>query len=218
MIINLFSVFDSFRISLYRNWLFFFFFIYFLFYPKYLRKSRFKVIIYTVINIVFKDLKPIIIKNNYLQVLFNCLFLILLINNFLGLIIYIFSTTSHLSLTLITRLVFWVSIFIVNIIYNMKNFFIHLVPKDISYFLMPLIILIETLRNLIRPVILGVRIRANIIAGHLLIVLVSQVLINSRIIFLLTGLGIIALVILERIVRIIQAYIFTILLRLYFSE
>ena len=78
--------------------------------------------------------------------------------------------------------------------------------------------LIETLRNLIRPFILGIRIRANIIAGHLLITLVSELLVGTRTMFLVVGGGIRLLVILETIVRVIQAYIFTILLGLYFSE
>ena len=146
------------------------------------------------------------------------MFIILLINNFLGLIIYIFSTTSHLRLTLIISFVLWLSIFFTNIIYNIKNFLSHLVPNGISYFLIPLIVLIETLSNLIRPLILGIRIRANIIAGHLLITLVSRLLAGSGSMFLVVSGGISILVILESMVRVIQAYIFTILLGLYFSE
>merc|ERR1712002_613795 len=68
------------------------------------------------------------------------------------------------------------AIFIVNLIYNIKNFLSHLVPEEISYSLVFLIVLIETLSNFIRPFILGIRLRANIIAGHLLIVLVRTVL------------------------------------------
>merc|ERR1712237_6555 len=105
------------------------------------------------------------------------------------------------------------AIFLVNLVYNIKNFLRHLVPEEISYALVFLIVLIETLSNFIRPFILGIRLRANIIAGHLLIVLVSTVL--SKVCL---SLGILVLVILETIVSIIQAYIFTILLRLYFSE
>jgi len=190
------------------------FFIFF----KFTAKSGSKVLFENLINLVFKDLAPLIKKNSFLQVIFNGLFIILLINNFLGLIIYIFSTTSHLSLTLVIRLILWVSIFVVNMVYNIKNFLRHLVPNGISYFLMPLIVLIETLSNLIRPLILGIRIRANIIAGHLLITLVRELLAGAGSIFLVVGRGIALLVILETMVRVIQAYIFTILLGLYFSE
>jgi len=58
-----------------------------------------------VINLVFRDLKPLIKKNSFLHRVFCGLFLLLLVNNFLGLIIYIFSTTSHLRLTLIIRII-----------------------------------------------------------------------------------------------------------------
>jgi len=108
--------------------------------------------------------------------------------------------------------------FLVNIIYNVKNFLSHLVPERISYFLIPLIVLIETLRNLIRPFMLGIRIRANIIAGHLLMTLVSEILRSAGRRFIVVSGGMAGLVILERIVRVIQAYIFTILIGLYFSE
>jgi len=190
----------------------------FFIFPKFTAKSGSKVLFENLINLVFKDLSPLIKKNSFLQVIFNGLFIILLINNFLGLIIYIFSTTSHLSLTLVIRLILWVSIFVVNMVYNIKNFLRHLVPNGISYFLMPLIVLIETLSNLIRPLILGIRIRANIIAGHLLITLVRELLAGAGPIFLVVGRGMALLVILETMVRVIQAYIFTILLGLYFSE
>lgn len=196
---------------------FFFFFLFFIFF-KFTSKSGSKVVFENLINLVFKDLAPLIKKNSFLQVIFNGLFIILLINNFLGLIIYIFSTTSHLSLTLVTRLILWVSIFVVNIVYNIKNFLRHLVPNGISYFLIPLIVLIETLSNLIRPLILGIRIRANIIAGHLLITLVRELLAGAGSVFLVVRGGMALLVILETMVRVIQAYIFTILLGLYFSE
>jgi len=92
------------------------------------------------------------------------------------------------------------------------------VPERISYFLMPLMVLIETLRNLIRPFILGIRIRANIIAGHLLMTLVSEMLRSAGSRFVIVSGGMAGLVILERMVRVIQAYIFTILMGLYFSE
>ena len=197
---------------------FFFFFCLFLIFFKFSGKSASKIILENIINLVFKDLTPLIKKNSFLQVIFNGLFIILLINNFLGLIIYIFSTTSHLSLTLVTSLILWVSIFIVNMVYNIKNFLRHLVPNGISYFLIPLIVLIETLSNLIRPLILGIRISANIIAGHLLITLIRELLAGAGSAFLLVGGGIALLVILETIVSVIQAYIFTILLGLYFSE
>lgn len=169
-------------------------------------------------KVIFKDLKVLIKKNSYLILFFYSLFYILLINNFLGLFLYIFCTTRHLRFVLTLRLWLWLAIFLVNLVYNIKNFLSHLVPEEISYSLVFLIVLIETLSNFIRPFMLGVRLRANIIAGHLLIVLVRTVLSKVCFRFFLVSVGIRVLVILEILVCAIQAYIFTILLSLYFSE
>lgn len=215
---NLFSIFDPCNLSLFRNWFFIFFFVFFFIFYKNIKKTNGVFFKKVIINLIYNDLKILIKKNSYLLIFFCGLFYILLINNFLGLIGYIFSTTSHLRFVLTLSLYLWVAIFLVNLVYNIKNFLSHLVPEEISYALVFLIVLIETLRNIIRPFILGIRLRANIIAGHLLIVLVSTVLSKVCVRFVLVSGGILVLVILETIVRIIQAYIFTILLSLYFSE
>merc|ERR1712220_3474 len=106
-----------------------------------------------------------------------------------------------------------------NITFNIKNYLSHLAPEETSYALLPLMVVIETLSNLIRPFTLAIRIRANIIAGHLLLVLVRGFLAKVRIIgFPVLYFGTTILILLETIVIAIQAYIFTILISLYFSE
>jgi len=107
----------------------------------------------------------------------------------------------------------------VRLFYNFKNFIVHLVPEGRSFFLMPLIVLIESLRNIIRPFTLSIRLGANIIAGHLLMVLVNDFCKNlpfEKILF--CGAGRLALSLLERVVIVIQAYVFIILISLYYSE
>merc|ERR1711908_1190 len=145
--------------------------------------------------------------------------LFLMINNYLVLMPYIFPVTSHTSLGLNIRLIFWVAIFFLSITFSIKNCLNHLAPEEASYAFLPLMGIIETLSNLIRPFTLAIRIRANIIAGHLLLVLVRGFLTKVRIIgFPVLYFGTTILILLETIVIAIKAYIFTILISLYFSE
>jgi F-type H+-transporting ATPase subunit a len=80
-------------------------------------------------------------------------------------------------------------------------------------------VLIEIVRNIIRPITLSVRLAANIVAGHLLITLVTSRLPGSRASILLTILiPLIALFVLETAVALIQSYVFITLSSLYIGE
>lgn len=84
---------------------------------------------------------------------------------------------------------------------------------------MPVIVIIETVRSLIRPLTLAVRLAANIIAGHLLLALLGgqgTTTFNIAIVCLI--LALILLLILECAVACIQSYVFTILSSLYLNE
>jgi len=93
----------------------------------------------------------------------------------------------------------------------------HLVPLGTPLFLIPLIVIIETIRILIRPITLAVRLMANMVAGHLLLRLVgggfSKILMFFPIFFSQT-----ALFFLEIAVAVIQAYVFLVLVTLYLKE
>merc|ERR1711908_162366 len=157
-----------------------------------------------VLNLVISDLRAGMKNLLFLLIFFVSYFFFLMINNYLGLNI---------------RLIFWVAMFFLNITFNIKNYLSHLAPEETSYALLPLMVVIETLSNLIRPFTLAIRIRANIIAGHLLLVLVRGFLAKVIIIgFPVLYFGTTILILLETIVIAIQAYIFTILISLYFSE
>jgi F-type H+-transporting ATPase subunit a len=97
--------------------------------------------------------------------------------------------------------------------------FQHLVPQGTPSILIPFIVLIESIRNVIRPGTLAVRLSANIIAGHLIISLLGNQVANSEnsILILLIFIQIL-LIILETAVAVIQAYVFATLSTLYCSE
>lgn len=86
-------------------------------------------------------------------------------------------------------------------------------------FLIPVIVIIETVSNIIRPLTLSIRLAANIVAGHLLLTLLGSQGSNlSFLILLCLMLGLFLLLLLEVAVACIQSYVFTILRSLYLNE
>ena len=95
----------------------------------------------------------------------------------------------------------------------------HLVPLGAPSYLLPIMVLIESVSNLIRPLTLSVRLIANMVAGHLLLVLVRTFMIQRRgLIGLVEFFGLLSLVGLELAVACIQGYVFCMLGVLYVAE
>ena len=223
MIINLFSIFDPSTniLNISFNWLssllgILFFPIIFWFLPS--RISLFWNKIFTTLHLEFKTLLgPSSYKGT--TFIFISLFTFILFNNFLGLFPYIFTSTSHITITLSLALPLWLSFIFFGWINNTKHIFAHLVPQGTPSVLIPFIVIIETISNVIRPGTLAVRLSANIIAGHLLLTLLGNTG-NSISTILLSILIITQLLLLtlETAVAIIQSYVFTILSTLYSRE
>ena len=139
--------------------------------------------------------------------------------NLIGLAPYIFTRSSHMSFTLTLALPIWLG----RILFSMKNqynrLFAHLVPTGTPGALIPVIVIIETVSNVIRPGTLSIRLAANMVAGHLLLTLLGSQGPNAQGIVLLVLMGrLILLLCLELAVACIQAYVFTILRALYLNE
>jgi len=220
MIINLFSSFDPSTSNYLRiNWISSFIPILILPIIYWNFPSR----IQYLINIIFKYINKEISNNisnssQKIILIFSCLFWFIIINNLIGLYPYIFTSTSHLSLTLIITLPLWTILIIFGWFNKTSIIFSHLVPNGTPIILASFIVLIETTRNIIRPITLSVRLRANIIAGHLLLTLLRNISENIPLIYILTIPILIILLILEYAVAIIQRYVFITLLSLYLTE
>uniref|UniRef100_A0AAU6QD63 ATP synthase subunit a n=1 Tax=Synergus sp. 1 DYB-20230501 TaxID=3136278 RepID=A0AAU6QD63_9HYME len=157
--------------------------------------------------------------NFYNMLIFKTLFIFIMLSNFISLFPYIFNNTSHVSLSLMLSMMLWISFMIFGWIKNSSHMYVHLTPQGTPYPLMPFMVLIETVSNLIRPITLSVRLSANIIAGHLLMTLISSSMIKMSMMMILMMIIIqSSLVILEVAVSFIQSYVFTILSSLYSSE
>lgn len=222
MIANLFGSFDpSTRFNIRLNWLRTFLGIILIPPIFWLIPSRLGVLWVKITSTLHNEFK-VLIGNNQLKgitLIFISLFSLILFNNLLGLFPYIFTRTRHLVITLRLALPLWIRFMLYGWLNNTTLIFAHLVPQGTPGVLIPFIVCIETIRNIIRPGTLAVRLAANIIAGHLLITLLgntgpslSLTLINALII------AQILLLILESAVAVIQSYVFAVLRTLYSRE
>ena len=151
--------------------------------------------------------------------IFVSIFFFIIFSNFIGLIPYIFTSTSHLSITLVLALPIWLGTILFSIIFQYNNLLAHLVPLGTPSFLIPIIVIIETVRNVIRPITLSIRLAANMVAGHLLLTLLgSQGPSSSSLVLVILLVSLVLLLILEVAVACIQSYVFTILSSLYLNE
>lgn len=154
------------------------------------------------------------------KTLLTILIILILLNNFLGLIPLVFSTTTRLWVNRRLALLLWSIVLISGWRKSPSYSAAHLAPRGAPGALIPFLILIETIRILIRPITLTVRLVANISAGHIILALLANVLRASLplLSITLTLTVIIFYYVFEIFVSFIQAYIFTLLIRLYITE
>nr|YP_009828728.1 ATP synthase F0 subunit 6 [Hemerobius japonicus]QJC58960.1 ATP synthase F0 subunit 6 [Hemerobius japonicus] len=222
MMTNLFSMFDpstNFNLSL--NWLSSLLGLMIIPYMYWLMPNRFSMLWNNILITLHKEFKTLLGTSGHVgsTFIFISMFTMIVFNNFMGLFPYIFTSTSHMAMTLALALPLWMSFMLYGWINNTNHMFTHLVPQGTPSVLMPFMVCIETISNIIRPGTLAVRLAANMIAGHLLLTLLgstgpsmNMILIN---VLLITQ---IALLTLESAVAIIQSYVFAVLSTLYSSE
>nr|WKN81044.1 ATP synthase F0 subunit 6 [Rhacophorus burmanus] len=150
------------------------------------------------------------------------LMLFLLGMNMLGLLPYTFTPTTQLSMNLGLATPLWLATVIVGLRNQLSSSLAHFLPEGTPTPLIPILIIIETISLFIRPLALGVRLTANLTAGHLLIQLISMATLTmmsiSTTLSMLTFITLILLTMLEIAVAMIQAYVFVLLLGLYLQE
>nr|QBM09908.1 ATP synthase F0 subunit 6 [Cardinalis cardinalis] len=175
------------------------------------------------INLVTKQLMmPLDKKGHKWALILTSLLIFLLLINLLGLLPYTFTPTTQLSMNLALAFPLWLATLLTGLRNQPSASLGHLLPEGTPTPLIPALILIETTSLLIRPLALGVRLTANLTAGHLLIQLISTATMalfsTMPVVSLLTLLVLFLLTILEVAVAMIQAYVFVLLLSLYLQE
>lgn len=150
------------------------------------------------------------------------LIVFLLSLNILGLLPYTFTPTTQLSLNIGIAVPFWLATVIIGMRNQPTAALGHLLPEGTPVPLIPVLIIIETISLFIRPLALGVRLTANLTAGHLLIQLIATAVITLlpliTTVAILTAAVLFLLTLLEVAVAIIQAYVFVLLVSLYLQE
>nr|YP_009490565.1 ATP synthase F0 subunit 6 [Ara tricolor]AWH62785.1 ATP synthase F0 subunit 6 [Ara tricolor] len=155
-------------------------------------------------------------------IVLTSLMMLLLMVNLLGLLPYTFTPTTQLSMNMALALPLWLATLLTGLRNQPTTSLGHLLPEGTPTPLIPALIVIETISLLIRPLALGVRLTANLTAGHLLIQLISTATVTLLPIMpavsALTATILLLLTILEVAVAMIQAYVFVLLLSLYLQE
>nr|YP_010402387.1 ATP synthase F0 subunit 6 [Lysmata boggessi]QVT15578.1 ATP synthase F0 subunit 6 [Lysmata boggessi]QXJ42670.1 ATP synthase F0 subunit 6 [Lysmata boggessi] len=223
MMTNLFSSFDpssSLIFNFHLNWISSTLSLIFIPFLYWFSNSRWATLWSKICGILHSEFKTLMGFTNPGGTIFMVtLFTIIAFNNSLGLLPYIFTSTSHLAVTLALALPLWISFMIYGWLNRTKLMFAHLVPMGTPGPLMPFMVLIETVSNIIRPGTLAVRLAANMIAGHLLLTLLGSTgpSLSQTLLYLLLSSQILLLT-LESAVAVIQSYVFAVLTALYASE
>nr|AVI16085.1 ATP synthase F0 subunit 6 [Sardinella longiceps] len=167
-------------------------------------------------------LLPLNVGGHKWAVLFTSLMVFLITINMLGLLPYTFTPTTQLSLNMGIAVPLWLATVIIGMRNQPTAALGHLLPEGTPVPLIPVFIIIETISLFIRPLALGVRLTANLTAGHLLIQLIATaafvLLPIMPTVAILTATVLFLLTLLEVAVAMIQAYVFVLLLSLYLQE
>ena len=146
-------------------------------------------------------------------------FMIVLMGNLLGMVPYSFTYTSHIIVTgALALLVFFLATF-VGFARHGLHFFSLFLPAGLPWALAPLIVVIEVISYLSRPISLSVRLFANMVAGHTMLKVFAGFSVSLGVIFgVLPMVMNVALIGLEVMIAFIQAYVFAILTCIYLKD
>ena len=146
------------------------------------------------------------------------LFTFILFGNLLGMLPYSFTFTSHIIVTFALAMFIFLFITLIGIFMHGFKFFGLFVPKGVPMLMLPLMIPIEIISYLSRPISLSVRLFANMMAGHTMLKIFAGFVFSLGIFGIAPLIVDVALTALEVLIAILQAYVFTILTCIYLNE
>ena len=147
------------------------------------------------------------------------LFMFVLFANMVGMLPYSFTVTSHIIVTFVLASIVFIGVTILGFIKHGFKYLEIFVPKGVPIILLPLIVIIEIISYLSRPVSLSVRLFANMMAGHTMLKVFGGFVISLGLLGGWLPLGFsVALTGLEILVAFLQAYVFAILTCIYLND
>ncbi|MGQ3674440.1 F0F1 ATP synthase subunit A [Xanthobacter sp. TB0139] len=153
------------------------------------------------------------------------IFMFILLGNMIGLIPYTFTITSHLVVTAALSLLVIFTVVIYGLIRHGTHFLGLFVPSGVPAFLLPILVLIEVVSFLSRPISLSLRLFANMLAGHIALKVFAFFVVGLASAGVAGWFGavlpffmIVALTAFELMVAVLQAYVFAVLTSIYLND
>lgn len=146
------------------------------------------------------------------------LFIFTLFGNILGMLPYGFTFTSHIAVTFFMAIVVFLAVTLIGLFKHGLHFFSLFFPHGAPLFTAPILIPIELVSYLSRPISLSVRLFANMTVGHVLLKVLAGFVVALGIFGVVPLVVLVAITALELLVAVLQAYIFTILCCIYLND
>jgi F-type H+-transporting ATPase subunit a len=159
------------------------------------------------------------------------LFSFILMMNMLGLFIFFHTATSQLAVTATLAVLTMLTVIVVGFVRNGLGFFKLFVPSGVPWFLLILLVPIEFISFMVRPLTLALRLFGNMLGGHIVMNIFASFVVSLGGLYLLGGLGwlgvpaagmtfgvVVALTVLEFVVALLQAFVFAALACVYLND
>ena len=145
-------------------------------------------------------------------------FMFVLVGNLIGMVPYGFTFTSHIIVTFTMAMVVFLGVTLIALIKHKMHFFTFFMPPGVPLIMAPLLVPIEIISYLSRPMSLSVRLFANMLAGHTLLKVFAGFVVALGLFGVFPLAFVVVLTGLEIVIAFLQAFVFTILTCLYLND
>lgn len=152
------------------------------------------------------------------------LFMFVLVGNLVGLFPFAFSFTSQIVVTLGLAMIVFLASVVIGFLKQGLRYFRHFCPEGIPIYLAPFFVVIEMMSFLFRPISLGMRLFANMVAGHIMIKVIAGFAVSIASVAAVSYFAVVPVFVnvflnlFKLVVCVLQAYVFVVLTCIYLSE